>query len=51
MLFVLFTGLYAARWIFFFEGARPIFWHPVLSMFLGAIGAAVDPAALKSRRS
>ena len=37
MLFVLFTGLYAARWIFFFEGARQIFWHPVLSMFLGAI--------------
>src|SRR5580700_3804841 len=37
MLFVLFTILYAARWIFFFDGARQIFWHPVLSMFLGAI--------------
>jgi tellurite resistance protein TehA-like permease len=37
MLFVLFTILYAARWIFFFDGARQIFWHSVLSMFLGAI--------------
>jgi tellurite resistance protein TehA-like permease len=37
MLFVLFTILYAARWIFFFDVARQIFWHSVLSMFLGAI--------------
>ena len=37
VLFVLFTALYAARWIFFFEGARRIFEHSVASMFLGAI--------------
>jgi C4-dicarboxylate transporter/malic acid transport protein len=37
MLFVLFTVLYAARWILFFDGARKILWHSVLSMFLGAI--------------
>jgi C4-dicarboxylate transporter/malic acid transport protein len=37
MLFVLFTILHAARWIFFFDVARHIFWHSVLSMFLGAI--------------
>jgi hypothetical protein len=37
LLFVLFTVLYAARWIFFFDGARQILWHSVVSMFLGAI--------------
>jgi C4-dicarboxylate transporter/malic acid transport protein len=36
-LFVLFSVFYAARWIFFFEGARQVFRHPVASMFLGAI--------------
>ncbi len=36
-LFVLFTLMYLARWIFFFESAMPIFRHPVASMFLGAI--------------
>jgi C4-dicarboxylate transporter/malic acid transport protein len=36
-LFALFTVLYAARWIFFFDGARRIFGHSVMSMFLGAI--------------
>ena len=37
VLFALFSLLYAARWIFFFEGARRIFRHPVMSMFFGAI--------------
>ncbi|CCG40410.1 TDT family transporter [Magnetospirillum molischianum] len=36
-LFVLFTGLYTARWIFFFDGARRIFGHSVVSMFFGCI--------------
>lgn len=37
VLFVLFSGLYAARWIFFFDGAKRIFGHSVMSMFFGAI--------------
>ncbi len=36
-LFALFSLLYAARWVFFFDGARRIFAHPVASMFFGAI--------------
>ncbi|MFA4898874.1 MAG: TDT family transporter [Brevundimonas sp.] len=36
-LFALFTILYAARWIFFFDGARRIFGHSVVSMFFGCI--------------
>ena len=36
-LFCLFTILYAARWLFFFEGARRIFGHSVVSMFFGCI--------------
>ncbi len=36
-LFVLFSLLYAARWIFFFDGARRIFGHSVVSMFFGCI--------------
>jgi C4-dicarboxylate transporter/malic acid transport protein len=36
-LFALFTLLYAARWAFFFRGARRVFRHPVASMFFGAI--------------
>ena len=36
-LFVLFSLLYAARWIMFFDGARRIFGHSVVSMFFGAI--------------
>lgn len=36
-LFALFTVLYAARWIFFFDGARRIFGHSVVSMFFGCI--------------
>lgn len=36
-LFTLFSLLYAARWIWFFEGARRIFGHSVVSMFFGAI--------------
>ena len=30
-----FAGLYAARWIFFFDGAKRIFGHSVVSMFFG----------------
>ena len=37
VLFVVFAALYAARWVFFFDGARQILRHPVASMFLGAI--------------
>ena len=37
LLFVVFSGLYAARWIMFFEGASRIFGHSVVSMFFGAI--------------
>ena len=37
VLFVLFSGLYLARWVFFFDGARRIFGHSVMSMFFGAI--------------
>ncbi len=36
-LFTLFAGLYAARWIFFFDGAKRIFGHSVVSMFFGCI--------------
>lgn len=36
-LFTLFTGLYAARWVFFFAGARRILGHSVMSMFFGCI--------------
>ena len=36
-LFALISSLYAARWIFFFDGARRIFAHSVVSMFFGAI--------------
>jgi len=36
-LFALFAGLYAARWIFFFDGAKRIFGHSVVSMFFGCI--------------
>lgn len=36
-LFALFTVLYAARWIFFFDDARRIFGHSVVSMFFGCI--------------
>jgi C4-dicarboxylate transporter/malic acid transport protein len=37
VLFTMFILLYGARWIFFFDGARRIFAHPVASMFFGAI--------------
>jgi len=37
LLFVLFTGLYAARWVLFFNEARRIFGHSTVSMFFGTI--------------
>lgn len=37
VLFTLFSLLYAARWLLFFDGAQRIFHHPVMSMFFGAI--------------
>jgi tellurite resistance protein TehA-like permease len=37
VLFVTFSALYAARWFLFYEGARRIFGHSVVSMFFGAI--------------
>lgn len=36
-LFAVCSLLYAARWIFFFDGARRIFGHSVVSMFFGCI--------------
>jgi C4-dicarboxylate transporter/malic acid transport protein len=36
-LFALFSLLYAARWVFFFDGAKRIFGHSVVSMFFGCI--------------
>ncbi|MCL9799648.1 TDT family transporter [Pseudomonas sp. AKS31] len=37
LLFALFTGAYAARWILFFDEARRIFGHSTVSMFFGTI--------------
>ncbi len=36
-IFILCTALYAARWLFFFDGAKRIFQHSVMCMFFGAI--------------
>ncbi len=36
-LFALFGLLYGARWVFYFNEAKRIFHHPVMSMFFGAI--------------
>jgi C4-dicarboxylate transporter/malic acid transport protein len=36
-LFLLFTALYAARWLLFFDEARRIFGHSTVSMFFGTI--------------
>lgn len=36
-LFIFFSMLYLARWLFFFDGARRIFGHSVVSMFFGCI--------------
>ncbi|MFY0731317.1 TDT family transporter [Pseudomonas sp. NFX15] len=36
-LFVLFTALYTARWVLFFDEARRIFGHSTVSMFFGTI--------------
>lgn len=36
-LFVLFSGLYAARWVMFYDEARRIFGHSTVSMFFGTI--------------
>ncbi|WP_433736519.1 TDT family transporter [Pseudomonas putida] len=37
VLFLLFTALYAARWVLFFDEARRIFGHSTVSMFFGTI--------------
>lgn len=36
-LFLLFTAMYAARWLLFFDEARRIFGHSTVSMFFGTI--------------
>jgi C4-dicarboxylate transporter/malic acid transport protein len=36
-LFTLFSVLYAARWVMFFDQARQVFGHSVVSMFFGCI--------------
>lgn len=40
-LFVLFSALYAARWLLFFHEARRIFSHSTVSMFFGTIPMAL----------
>ena len=37
VLFVMFTAMYAARWVMFFDEARRIFGHSTVSMFFGTI--------------
>ncbi|WP_025127043.1 TDT family transporter [Pseudomonas sp. PH1b] len=37
VLFLLFTAMYAARWVLFFDEARRIFGHSTVSMFFGTI--------------
>lgn len=37
LLFTLFAGLYAARWLLFFDEARQVFAHATVSMFFGTI--------------
>ncbi len=37
VLFILFSGLYLARWVIYFDEARRIFGHSTVSMFFGAI--------------
>ncbi len=41
VLFLVFTGLYLARWVLFFDEARRIVGHPTASMFLGTIPMAL----------
>ncbi len=36
-LFTLFSAVYAARWLLYFDEAKRIFRHPVMSMFFGTI--------------
>lgn len=36
-LFILFSGVYAARWVLYFHEARRIFAHSTVSMFFGTI--------------
>lgn len=43
VLFALFSGIFAARWLLFTEDALPLLRHPVQSMFLGAIPMALIP--------
>jgi C4-dicarboxylate transporter/malic acid transport protein len=37
VLFVLFSALYACRWLLFFQEAKQVFGHATVSMFLGTI--------------
>ena len=37
VLFLVFSGLYTARWLMFFDEARRVFGHSTVSMFFGAI--------------
>jgi tellurite resistance protein TehA-like permease len=47
-LFCLFSLLYAARWIFFFHGARRIFMHPTASCSLAASRWGLQPSSMGS---
>ena len=37
VLFIVISGFYLTRWVMFFDGAKRIFQHSVVSMFFGAI--------------
>lgn len=45
-LFVLFTAMYAARWVMFFDEARRIFGHSTVSMFLAPFPWALRPSSM-----
>ena len=43
LIFAMFAGLFAARWVLFTRDALPLLRHPVQSMFLGALPMALIP--------
>ncbi|KUY62037.1 TDT family transporter [Burkholderia sp. RF2-non_BP3] len=43
VLYVVFAGMFAARWIFYADTIRPMLHHPLQSMFLGAVPMGLAP--------
>src|SRR5271165_4303075 len=43
VLYAVFAGMFAARWIFYPETVKPMLHHPLQSMFLGAIPMGLAP--------